>query len=280
MTPPPAACSRFDGYGVLITGAGRGIGAAIARRLAAEGARVLVTDLDGERAERTAAAIREAGTTAGTTAGATAEALVCDVGDRASVEAAVAHAVATFGSLDVLVNNAFACSPDVPLFEDETDEDWRNDLEITLTGAYRCSRAALPHLEASGRGAIVNIGSVNGEQDFGNHGYSAAKAGLGGLTRTLAGHAGPRGVRVNMIAPGTIRTANWAGKDDALARVSGIYPLGRVGEPDDVAAAVAFLASSDAAWITGTTLHVDGGITATNYGFRKLISGAWQGDGE
>lgn len=264
MTPPSSAGSRFDGYGVLITGAGQGIGAATARRLASEGARVLVTDLDGDRAERTAAAIRETG--------GTAEALDCDVSDRSAVEAAVAHAVAAFGSLDVLVNNAYACTPDVPLFEDEPDEAWQRDLDITLTGPYRCARAALPHLVASGRGAIVNIGSVNGEQDFGNHAYSAAKAGLGSLTRTLAGHAGPRGVRVNLVAPGTIRTDAWAGRDAQLSRVSALYPLGRVGEPDDIASAVAFLASRDAAWITGTTLRVDGGLTAVNSAFRQAAS--------
>nr|WTB31777.1 SDR family oxidoreductase [Streptomyces sp. NBC_00830] len=259
----PTGGSRFDGYGVLITGAGQGIGAATARRLAGEGARVLVTDLDGDRAEHTAAAIRKTG--------ATAEALPCDVGDRAAVEAAVARAVEAFGTLDVLVNNAYRCTPDTPLFEDEPDDVWQGDLDATLTGPYRCSRAALPHLVASGRGAIVNIGSVNGEQDFGNHAYSAAKAGLGSLTRTLAGHAGPRGVRVNLVAPGTIRTDAWAGRDLELDRVSAVYPLGRVGEPDDIAAAVAFLASRDAAWITGTTLRVDGGLLAVNTGFRKAI---------
>ncbi|MFD5061962.1 MULTISPECIES: SDR family NAD(P)-dependent oxidoreductase [unclassified Streptomyces] len=260
----PTGDSRFDGYGVLITGAGQGIGAATARRLAGEGARVLVTDLDGDRAEHTAAAIRKTG--------ATAEALPCDVGDRTAVEAAVARAVEAFGTLDVLVNNAYRCTPDTPLFEDEPDDVWQGDLDATLTGPYRCARAALPHLVASGRGAIVNIGSVNGEQDFGNHAYSAAKAGLGSLTRTLAGHAGPRGVRVNLVAPGTIRTDAWAGRDLELDRVSAVYPLGRVGEPDDIAAAVAFLASRDAAWITGTTLRVDGGLLAVNTGFRRAIA--------
>ncbi|MET7310987.1 SDR family NAD(P)-dependent oxidoreductase [Streptomyces sp. NPDC005134] len=260
----PTGDSRFDGYGVLITGAGQGIGAATARRLAGEGARVLVTDLDGDRAEHTAAAIRKTG--------ATAEALPCDVSDRAAVEAAVARAVEAFGTLDVLVNNAYRCTPDTPLFEDEPDDVWQGDLDATLTGPYRCSRAALPHLVASGRGAIVNIGSVNGEQDFGNHAYSAAKAGLGSLTRTLAGHAGPRGVRVNLVAPGTIRTDAWAGRDLELDRVSAVYPLGRVGEPDDIAAAVAFLASRDAAWITGTTLRVDGGLLAVNTAFRRAVA--------
>ncbi|MEU9846103.1 SDR family NAD(P)-dependent oxidoreductase [Streptomyces sp. NPDC047985] len=263
-SPSPSAGSRFEGYGVLITGAGQGIGAATARRLASEGARVLVTDLDGDRAERTAAVVRASG--------ATAEALPCDVADRAAVEAAVAHAVAAFSSLDVLVNNAYVCGEDAPLFEDELDESWQRDLDVTLTGPYRCARAALPHLVASGRGAIVNIGSVNGEQDFGGHGYSAAKAGLASLTRTLAGHAGPRGVRVNLVAPGTVRTDAWAGQDAELARVGALYPLGRVGEPEDIASAVAFLASRDAAWITGTTLRVDGGLTASNYGFQKAIS--------
>ncbi|MFD7714279.1 SDR family NAD(P)-dependent oxidoreductase [Streptomyces sp. NPDC059814] len=259
-----AALARFDGYGVLITGAGQGIGAATARRLADEGARVLVTDLDPDRAARVAAQI--------VAAGGVAEALGCDVTDRAAVEAAVAHAVAVFGALDVLVNNAYACTPDTALFEDEPDEVWERDLDVTLSGAYRCARAALPHLAASGRGAIVSIGSVNGVQDFGNHAYSAAKAGLGSLTRTLAGHAGPRGVRVNLVTPGTIRTDAWAGREAELSRISGLYPLGRVGEPEDIAAAVAFLASRDAAWVTGTTLCVDGGLTAVNTGFRQAFA--------
>lgn len=258
---------RFEGYGVLITGAGRGIGEATARRLAGEGARVLVTDVDGERAEKAAAGIRESG--------GSAEALYCDVGDRASVEAAVAYAVRCFGTLDVLVNNAYACHPDAPLFEDESDETWQRDLDITLTGAYRCARAALPHLAAAPgrRGAIVGIGSVNGEQDFGNHAYSAAKAGLAGLTRTLAGHAAPRGVRVNLIAPGTVRTEAWAGREADLETAAAHYPLGRVGLPEDIAAAVAFLASRDAAWITGVTLPVDGGILIGRPAWRRDIQG-------
>ncbi|MGC4947913.1 SDR family NAD(P)-dependent oxidoreductase [Streptomyces sp. DT224] len=259
MTP-----ARFDGYGVLITGAGRGIGAATARLMAAEGARVLVTDLDGERAQSVAAEIRADGFAA--------EARACDVADRAAIEAAVAYAVETFGGLDVLVNNAYSCNVDSTLFEDEQDETWNRDLDVSLGGAYRCARAAMPHLAASGRGAIVSIGSVNGMQDFGNHAYSAAKAGLASLTRTLAGHAGPRGVRANLVVPGTIRTDAWAGREAELDRVTPLYPLGRVGEPEDIAKAVAFLASSDAEWITGTSLCVDGGLTAVNTGFRAAIS--------
>src|SRR4051812_15939735 len=168
---------RFDGYVALVTGAGQGIGEAVVRRLAGEGARVLVTDLDGERAAQAAARVREVG--------GEAEGLACDVADRAAVEAAVAAAVERFGGLDVLVNCAYSCHRDVPRFEDEPDESWARDLDVTLTGAFRCARAALPHLAAAGgRGAIVSIGSVNGEQDFGNHAYSAAKAGLASLTRT------------------------------------------------------------------------------------------------
>ncbi|MEV6112773.1 SDR family NAD(P)-dependent oxidoreductase [Streptomyces sp. NPDC052109] len=255
--------TRFAGHGVLVTGAARGIGAAVARRLAEEGGQVLVTDQDLPEAERTATALRQQGLSA--------RALACDIADRACVEAAVAHAVDTFGSLDVLVNCAAHCTPDVPLFEDDPDDVWALDLDVTLTGAYRCCRAALPHLAACGRGAIVSIGSVNGLQDFGNHAYSAAKAGLGSLTRTLAGHAAARGVRVNLVVPGTVRTSAWTGREDELDAIRPLYPLGRVGEPEDIAAAVAFLASRDAAWVTGTTLVVDGGLTAVNTGFHAAV---------
>ncbi|MFJ9615740.1 SDR family NAD(P)-dependent oxidoreductase [Streptomyces noursei] len=257
---------RFEGYRVLITAAGRGIGEATARRLADEGARVLLTDIDGARAERAADALRAAG--------GVAEARACDVGDRTAVEAAVAHAVARFGGLDTLVNNAFGCHPDPPLFEDTPDGEWAADLDLTLSGAMRCARAALPYLAAAGgRGSIVNIGSVNGIQDFGNHAYSAAKAGLASLTRTLSGHAAPRGVRVNLVAPGTVDTPNWAGREEHLERAAAAYPLGRVGRPEDIAAAVAYLASPDASWVTGITLPVDGGILVANAELRHALRG-------
>ncbi|MFJ9431857.1 SDR family NAD(P)-dependent oxidoreductase [Streptomyces sp. NPDC101490] len=258
----PDPRERFGGYAVMVTGAARGIGAATARRLAAEGARVLVTDVDEEEAERTAAGIEGA------------EALRCDVADQASVDAAVAHAVRAFGRLDVLVNNALgAVTPDRDLFEEEPDAVWSAQQDITFMGAVRCSRAALPHLAAAdGRGAIVTIGSVNAEADFGGHAYSAAKAGLTSLTRTLAGDTARRGVRVNQINPGTIATAGWAGREEILATLaSRVYPLGRVGTPEDIAAAVAFLASRDASWITGTVLRVDGGLLAVNTHFGEVV---------
>ncbi|RST18839.1 SDR family oxidoreductase [Streptomyces sp. WAC05374] len=255
------APGRFDGYGAVVTGAARGIGEATARRLGSEGARVLVVDIDEGLAHEVAATIPEAA------------AYGCDVGDPAAVGAAVAYAAETFGRLDVLVNNAFARTPDAARFEDETDEVWQRSLDVTLVGALRCARAALPHLAASGRGAIVNIGSVNAEQAFGGHAYSAAKAGLTSLTRTLAAEAAPRGVRVNQVNPGTIRTRAWEGRERELeALADRVYPLGRVGEPEDIAAAVAFLASPDASWVTGTTLRVDGGLMAVNTGFARALA--------
>ncbi|MEU4076508.1 oxidoreductase [Streptomyces venezuelae] len=253
---------RLGGYAVLVTGAARGIGAATARRLAAEGARVLVTDVDEEAARSTAAEIPGA------------RSRRCDVGEQSSVDAAVAYAVEAFGRLDVLVNNAFGpVTPDRERFEDEPDEAFGGQYALTFMGAVRCSRAALPHLAAAdGRGAIVTIGSVNAEADFGNHAYSAAKAGLASLTRTLAGDAARRGVRVNQIDPGTIATRAWAGRERELRLLSErVYPLARVGTPEDIAAAVAFLASPDAAWITGTTLRVDGGLLAVNTHFAEVL---------
>ena len=257
---------RFDTYGVVVTGSARGIGEVTARRFAAEGAGVLIADLDAKAAVRTAEAIRADG--------GRAEAIGCDVADRASVDAAVAYAVDAFGTLDVLVNNAYSCSNHHDEFTEESDEAWQLDLDVTLTGAMRCSRAALPHLTIAPerRGAIVNIGSVNGLSYFGNHSYSAAKAGLISLTRTMAVHVAPTGVRVNLVAPGTIRTPAWAGREAAMDAAAQCYPLGRIGEPSDIAAAVTFLASKDAAWITGVTLPVEGGVLASNRAFTDAMA--------
>lgn len=197
-------------------------------------------------------------------------AVLADLSEPAEVDGLFAAADGHLrGRLDVLVNNAAHCSS--AYFRDMTEEHWHADLDATLIGAFRCAKAAMPHLIDSGRGAIVNIGSVNGAQYFGNTAYSAAKAGLASFTRSLAVNQAAHGVRVNLVAPGTVRTPNWDGREETLARAAGEYPLGRVGEPDDIAAAVAFLASGDAAWITGVELPVDGGLLVSNLGLNRAF---------
>ncbi|MET7637471.1 SDR family NAD(P)-dependent oxidoreductase [Streptomyces sp. NPDC005438] len=256
---------RLRGYRALVTGAGRGIGEAIAVRLAAEGARVLVTDRDEASARAVAATIRADG--------GWARGEVCDVRDREAVDEVVRRAGAQLGGLELLVNNAFDGDPDPGSLIEETDEQWAKNLDVTLYGALRCCRAALPYLLlAEGRGSVVNIGSVNAAMDFGQHAYSAAKAGLESFTRTLAGQYAAQGVRVNLVAPGTVHTPNWIGRQEALERAAEHYPLGRVGRPEDIAAAVAFLASEDAAWITGISLPVDGGLSVSNLGLKRALS--------
>ena len=240
---------RFVGRVALVTGAGHGIGRAVAERLAAEGARLVLGDVDVEAARSVAASL------------APAEALgtELDVHLTPSVDAGVALAVAEFGRLDVLVNVAGG-SIAMPAFEDMADEAWNEMLDLNLTGAMRCIRAALPQLRRQPAAAIVSITSVNGLAAFGEEAYSSAKAGLSLLTRNLAVKLGPEGIRVNAVAPGTVRTRVWDGQSGGADRLRPLYPLGRVGEPSDIAAAVAFLASDDASWITGVTLPVDGGV--------------------
>lgn len=254
------AMRRFDERAALVVGGGHGIGRAIAERLAAEGAAVAVADLDGAAAHRVAAH-RVAGQL--DDAGHRTVAVGCDItsgdGPSAAVQAAVQH----FGRLDVLVVAAGADQAH-PEFADTGDDVWHAMVEINLIGVARCIRAALPDLlRAPSGGAVVTIGSVNGMTSFGSEPYSAAKAGLQNLTMNLSTRYGPRGVRFNLIAPGTIRTRVWDNQPGALDRLTPAYPLGRVGEPADIAAAAAFLASDDAAWISGVTLPVDGGLLAS-----------------
>jgi NAD(P)-dependent dehydrogenase (short-subunit alcohol dehydrogenase family) len=239
----------------LVTGGAHGIGRACAVRLAEEGARVAVLDLDEGAAQDVVSGLAPLGERPHL-------AVQMDVTDRASVEQAISRTAGHLGGIDTLVNVA---GGDVEhgTFEDMDDEVWTRMLELNLLGAVRCCRAAIPHLRRSAMSpAIVTVSSVNAFTALGSEAYSAAKAGLTSLTGNLAATFGPEGIRVNAVAPGTIRTRAWDSQEGGADRLQPLYPLGRVGEPEDVAGAVAFLASSDAAWITGHILPVDGGLLA------------------
>jgi meso-butanediol dehydrogenase / (S,S)-butanediol dehydrogenase / diacetyl reductase len=256
----------------FVTGAGSGIGRAIAERFAREGSRVVV-------AGRTAAPIDETAKRIGA-AGGSALAIVCDVADAAAVDAAVRQAVEAFGPIDILVNNAGGSwGDDILTFDEAT---WDRNFDVVLKSVYRCCRAVLPSMIERRRGAIVNIASVNGMTGIGEEAYGAAKAGMINLTQNMAIKYGRFGVRANVVAPATIRTPIWnarvAQRPTVFEDLAAWYPLGRVGEPDDVANAALFLASDEAAWITGVTLPVDGGLLAGSYRMSRDLSG--EGDGE
>lgn len=247
MTEP----GRFVGVTALVTGAGQGIGRACAVRLADEGARVVVTDLDPDLARSVADELPES-------AGSVAHGM--DVTDRSSVDRVVARVEDELGGLDVVVNVA---GGDLAhgVFEKIADETWSAFFELNLVSVARVCRAAIPLLRRSSRHpAIVTVSSINGQTPLGSPPYSSAKAGVTALTANLAQYLAPDGVRVNAVAPATIRTRVWEAQEGGVERMLPLYPLGRVGEPADVAAAVAFLASVDASWITGHVLPVDGGL--------------------
>jgi NAD(P)-dependent dehydrogenase (short-subunit alcohol dehydrogenase family) len=185
-----------------------------------------------------------------------------DVTDRSSVDQAIEHAAGELGGIDTVVNVAGG-DVEHSTFEDMDDEMWTRMLELNLLGVVRCCRAAIPHLRRSTMSpAIVTVSSINAFTALGSEAYSSAKAALTSLTGNLAASLGHDGIRVNAVAPGTIRTRVWDSQVGGADRLAPLYPLGRVGEPEDVAGAIAFLASSDAAWITGHVLPVDGGLLA------------------
>jgi meso-butanediol dehydrogenase / (S,S)-butanediol dehydrogenase / diacetyl reductase len=254
---------RLQDRVALVTGAGSGIGEAIALRFGAEGAVILATDRHPATAERTAARIRGAG--------GRAEAHALDIAEDGAAAALVTAVAPRLGTIEVLVNNAGAGSDLGPLEVDLAT--WERMLRINLTGHFLCIQAVLPGMLAQGRGSIVSISSVNGLTGLGEEGYSAAKAGLVNLAQNIAVRFGGQGVRSNVIAPGTIRTPIWdrrlAERPDAFDQLRGWYPLARIGEPADVAAAALFLASDESAWVTGAVLPVDGGLTA---GLGRMIA--------
>lgn len=250
---------RFTGRTAIVTGAAYGIGRGIARRLAREGCRVMAADIDETRAISAADEINQDG--------GAARAVYCDVTSPDSVAQMVEATIAAYGGLDYLVNNAGG-SPRLA-FDDVTPDDWARMIDLNLTSQFLCVRATLPYLRRSSAAAVVNIGSLHAWVTVkGLTAYAAAKGGVVALTTSLALELGPA-VRVNAVAPGVIETEAWfaAVEDVEAARRQRLpfHPLGRLGQPEDVAAAVAFLLSDDAAFISGVTLPVDGGLTTHLY---------------
>ncbi len=254
----------LEGRVGVVTGAASGIGAATARRLVAEGARVLLADIQDDVGGALAASL-----------GPDAAYRHCNVAKESDVAAAIGEAAERWGTLDVIHNNAGFVGVTGPL-EETTDDEWNQTLAVLLSSVFYGIKHATPIMKAAGAGSIVNTASVCGlYAGIGSHVYTVAKHGVVGITRSSALELAEHNIRVNAVCPGYIATGLAAGRAvseiDAeelqrrLARARGAMetsqPLARMGEPDDIAAAVAWLASDDSAWVTGTTQIVDGGLT-------------------
>jgi 3-oxoacyl-[acyl-carrier protein] reductase len=239
--------SDFSGKSVVVTGAARGIGLALARNFAEAGARVTLVDREGDAVRSAAAAIG-------------AEGAVADVAVTDEVERVVSGVVASTGRLDILVNNA-GITRDAVLWK-LTDEDWESVLAVHLGGTFRFTRAAVPHLRNGGGGRIINVTSYTGMHgNVGQANYAAAKAGIIGFTKTAAKELARFGITVNAISPNARTAMVEAIPKEKFRELEALVPLGRFAEPDEMWPAVALLASDAAAYITGVVLPVDGGIS-------------------
>ncbi len=248
---------RLDGRVAFVTGAGRGIGAATALRMAEEGARVALADIDTDGCQQVAAELNHLGTES--------MVITCNVADSAMVQDAIDKAAGHFGRLDILVNNAGVLRDNL-LFK-MSEEDWDTVMNVHLKGAFLCSRAAQAHMVKQRYGRIVSLSSTSALGNRGQSNYSTAKAGLQGLTRTLAIELGPFGITANAVAPGFIdtemtrSTARRQGLDpeQVIAEASKTIPVRRVGQPRDIANTICFLASEEAGFVNGQIIYVAGG---------------------
>jgi NAD(P)-dependent dehydrogenase (short-subunit alcohol dehydrogenase family) len=253
--------SRFDGKVVLVTGGASGIGLATAQRFAQDGARVVISDVSVQAGEAAANAIRQLG------GGATF--VRCDVSAQDEVEAMVRRTLELYGGLDYAFNNAGIEGALAPT-ADYAPDAWRRVLDVNLVGVFYCMRAEIPHLIARGGGAIVNMASILGTVAFANAGaYTASKHGVIGLTRAAALEYADRGIRINVVCPGFIETpmvmergVQAGARPDVRRQLEELHPMKRLGRPEEVAAAVAFLCSDDSSFMTGHPLLVDGGYVA------------------
>jgi len=247
---------RLLGKVAIVTGAGEGIGAAIAHRLGREGARVVVAEIDPEKGRYREQMLHREGVEA--------IFIQTDVASEEDVEAMVAEAAERFGGVDILVNNAGVGAPRRHLF-DQRLEDWRRVIDVNLTGTWLASKYAGREMAKRGGGAIVNIASTRAFQsEPGTEPYSASKGGIVALTHAMAVTLAPQRIRVNCIAPGWVDTSEWKipPRRAGLTRLDHLqHPAGRVGRPEDIAALTAFLVSDEASWITGAVIVADGGMT-------------------
>jgi NAD(P)-dependent dehydrogenase (short-subunit alcohol dehydrogenase family) len=240
---------RLEGKVALVTGAGRGIGRAIARRYAAEGAKVVLVDVDEQSAVAAAAELEGA------------LGLRCDVSSRAEVDAAFDRTIERFGTIDVLVNNAGITFGAVRHFLEMDEAFWDTIQATNLKGHFLCAHRAAKEMVGRGSGVILNTSSGGATRSHrGMVAYDAAKGGIEALTRALALDLGPYGIRVMCLVPGMMVETREGGDPERLAAVDGTVPLGRTGLAEDMAGPAVFAASDDAAYMTGSKLYVDGGV--------------------
>lgn len=242
---------RLEGKIAIVTGGASGIGAGIVKAFAREGARVVICDLQAEKAQQLETELSAAGLVS--------MVQIIDVSNQEQVETMVSNVVAAWGTIDILVNNA-GITRDA-LLHKMSDDDWDQVIKVNLYGSYYCAHAVVPIMRAKTCGKIVNISSISRFGNVGQANYAASKAGIVGLTRALAKEVGTKGINVNAIAPGSIMTDMFLAMPENIRELAKlITPLRRAGTVEEVAAVCVFLASDDASYITGQVIHCDGGM--------------------